>query len=332
MKNFHRLRREWKMIEAKYEVIRFIECGTRCRQTMDSVSGELLIYRVRDNPQITKEQLFSWFDQLLEQLIQYHRCHENQNYRYVNPYSVLVAKDGKLLLLDLDAESNGFVMRNLQKRAMRTHFVKPIVHITEGSGDLLDLYGYGKTIQFILANTNVEPSLSKFQENKLERIINKCLNESKGKQYRELKEVEKELPVVSNKLKWKDKKEWFFAMIAVLGIVVSAVSWICVHRLTQKQEHMMNWILEMEQQLEAEKERTDIDEIQESINSIETELLEEVQGVQKSVQSLNGVLDQHLSEAENKTAKNDEIEEKVSEEEQKEEVVEEAEIENKLME
>lgn len=293
-----------------------------------------MIYRVRDNPQITKEQLFTWFGQLLEQVIQYHRCHDDQNYRYINPYSVLVARDGKLLLLDLEAESNGFVMRNLQKRAMRTHFVKPVVHITEGSGDLLDLYGYGKTIQFILANTNVEPSLSKFQENKLERIINKCLNESKGKQYKELKEVEKELPVINEKRKWKDKKDWMFAVIAVIGIIFTAISWIFVHRLTQKQEYMTNWIWEIEQQLETERDKPDIDinEVHETINSVEAELLEEVHGVQESVQSMNELLDQHLSEAENETAENEEIEEQLNEEVQTKEAVVDVESENELTE
>lgn len=296
---------------------------------MDSVIGELLIYRVRDNPQITKEQLFAWFEQLLEQLIQYHRCYDDQNYRYINPYSVLVARDGKLLLLDLDAESNGFVMRNLQKRAMRAHFVKPVVHIMESSGNQLDLYGYGKTIQFILANTNVEPSLSKFQENKLERIINKCLNESKGKQYKELKEVKKELPVIRDKINWKEKKDWIFALVSVIGILVAGYSCFFAHRLKQKQEYMVNWIWEMEQQLETEKDKPDIDinEIQETINSVEAELLEEVHGVQESVQSVNELLNQHLSE----TVEKDEIDDQSREEENQEAVVE-IESENELTE
>lgn len=296
---------------------------------MDSVSGELLIYRVRDNPQITKEQLFAWFSQLLEQLIQYHRCHEDQNYRYINPYSVLVARDGKLLLLDLDAESNGFVMRNLQKRAMRAHFVKPVVHIMESNGNQLDLHGYGKTIQFILANTKVEPSLSKFQENKLERIINKCLNESKGKQYKELKEVEKELPVIREKINWKAKKDWILAMVSVVGILVAGCSCFFVHRLTKKQESIMNWIWEMEQQLETEKDRSDIDinEIQDTIDSVESELLEDIYGVQESVQSVNDLLNQHMSEIQTV-----EMEEQSSEEVQTQEAAEETEDEKELIE
>lgn len=299
---------------------------------MDSVYGELLIYRIRDNPQITKEQLFAWFSQLLEQLIQYHRCHDDQNYRYINPYSVLVARDGKLLLLDLDAESNGFVMRNLQKRAMRAHFVKPVVHIMESSGNQLDLHGYGKTIQFILANTNVEPSLSKFQENKLERIINKCLNESKGKQYKELKEIEKDLPVIRDKINWKSMKDWILAMISVVGIFVASCSCFFVHRLAQKQESMVNWIWEMEQQLETERDKPDIDinEIQDTINSVEEELLEEVYGVQESVQSVNELLNQHLSEIE--SVEKDEIEDQSSEDVKNQEAVNETENEKELIE
>lgn len=263
---------------------------------MDSMSGELLIYRVRDHPQVTKEQLFAWFAQLLEQVIQYHRCYDNQNYRYINPYSVFVAKDGKLLLLDLDAESNGFVMRNLQKRAMRAHFVKPVVHISEGSGDQLDLYGYGKTIQFILANTNVEPSLSKFQENKLERIINKCLNESKGKQYKEIKEIKKELPVIHKKIKWKDKKEWLLTGVAVIGIVITVCCCFFVYRLTQNQERMMDWIWEIEQQLETDEEKSDSNEMQEKLDDVEGEVFEEIQKVRENIQSVNERLEQHLNE------------------------------------
>lgn len=326
---FHRFRKEWEIIETKYEVIRFIEHGTRCRSSMDSVSGELLIYRVRDNPQITKEQLFAWFEQLLEQLIQYHRCYEDQNYKYINPYSVLVARDGKLLLLDLDAESNGFVMKNLQKRAMRAHFVKPVVHIMESSGNQLDLYGYGKTIQFILANTNVEPSLSKFQENKLERIINKCLNESKGKQYKELKEVKKELPVIRDKINWKGKKEWIVAILSVVGILFAGYSCFYAYQVKEKQEDMVNWIWEMEQQLEMEKDKPDVDinEIQETIHRVEAELLEEVHDVQENVQSVNELLDQHLSE----TTGKDKMDGQLREEEKQETVVK-IEEENKLTE
>lgn len=161
---------------------------------MDYLPGELLIYRLKRCPEMEKPLLFDWMKQLLYQLEQFHRCRSNESYRYLNPYSVLVTQEDKLLLLDLEAESNEFVLRNMQKRAMRNHFVKPVVNIRDNSRISLDLYGYGKTIQFILANVNVEPSLTKREENRLEKIIGKCLCENQKKQYEDLKQIKKELP------------------------------------------------------------------------------------------------------------------------------------------
>lgn len=287
-----------EIIEAKYEVIRFIEHGMRCRPSMDRTTGELLIYRVRDHPYISKEQLFAWFRQLLEQLIQYHRCHDNQNYRYLNPYSVLVARDGKLLLLDLDAESNEFVLRNLQKRAMRAHFVKPVAHLTEGTGELLDLHGYGKTIQFILANLNIEPSLTRFQANKLEKVINKCLNESTGKSYKELKQLEKDLPAVKENAGWKVKKEILLAAATALSILTASCSCIFSIRLNQQQKYMKNWMWKMEQQWENDDELLGQEEIEELVSGVQTEVKEEMEIVQESIKSVSEQLNEHLKEEE----------------------------------
>lgn len=276
---------------------------------MDRVAGELLIYRIRDNPYVMKEQLFAWFQQLLEQLIQYHQCHENQNYRYLNPYSVLVTRDGKLLLLNLDADSNEFVLLNLQKRAMRAHFVKPIVHITEGAGEQLDLYGYGKTIQFILANTNVEPSLSRFQENKLEKIINKCLNESPGKKYNELIQIKKELPIISVKSEWKLKKELLLAIITVISIVGVIVSCVFVYNIMKEQESIRAWIWEEEKQKEYMEESVTEEEIEEKIKHVQENLLKEIGDVQESVRIIEEQVNQHLSEMEEKLEREEKLKE-----------------------
>ena len=199
-------------IQDHYDVLKFIEHGGRCRPAMDYIQGELLIYRLKHCKEMEKALLFEWMRELLCQLEYFHKCFSNQGYRYVNPYSVLVTAKGKLLLLDLKAESNEFVLRNMQKRAMREHFVKPIVHIRENTRISLDLYGYAKTIQFILANVHVEPSLTSREENRLEKIIDKCLCKNSKKQYDDLKQVHKELPSLRGRNrkpgKKEQKKEW----------------------------------------------------------------------------------------------------------------------------
>ncbi len=173
---------------------------------MDCVQGELLIYRIKRCPEMEKSVLFSWMRQLATQIEQYHRCRNNKCYRYINPYSVLVTRDDKILLLDLEAESNAFVMKSMQKRAMRSHFVKPIVHIKENSRISLDLYGYSKTIQFLLASTYVAPALTCLEKRRLLKMIEKCLNENSKKQYEDMKQVEKELPYVKEVKEQKSRK------------------------------------------------------------------------------------------------------------------------------
>lgn len=263
---------------------------------MDWVNGELLIYRVKDNPQIEKEILFDWMRQLLDQLQKYHQCHKNQNYRYLNPYSVLIARDGKLLLLDLEAESNEFVLRNLQKRAMRTHFVKPIVHISESSGDALDLYGYGKTMQFILANTKVEPSLTRNQENKLEKIINKCLNENPGKQYKGLKQVEKELPVIRNKQLWEEKKHLVFSATAIASITACVGCCILFYNVMQQQKNLKIWVSELQRMQNEESTAVKAEDVEVLVESLESKLREEIGYTEESIADVNSLLEQHIEE------------------------------------
>lgn len=205
-------------IVANYDVLKFIEHGGRCRPAMDYLPGELLIYRLKRCPEMEKAFLFDWMKQLLYQLELFHRCRSNESYRYLNPYSVLVTQEEKLLLLDLEAESNEFVLRNMQKRAMRNHFVKPVVNIRENTKISLDLYGYGKTIQFILANVIVEPSLTKREENRLEKIIDKCLCENQKKQYEDLKQIKKELPSMQER-KLEIPGKWGIGIAILAGIL-----------------------------------------------------------------------------------------------------------------
>lgn len=204
-----------------YDVLKFIEHGGRCRPAMDYVQGELLIFRLKRCREMEKTLLFEWMRELLRQLEQFHKCFGNRGYRYMNPYSVLVTEEGKLLLLDLEAESNEFVLRNMQKRAMRDHFVKPIVQIRENTKLSLDLYGYAKTIQFILANVQVEPSLTSREENRLEKIIDNCLCKNSKKQYEDFKRIQRELPT-ARRQQWeigkKIRKKWLIlpALAALL--------------------------------------------------------------------------------------------------------------------
>lgn len=235
-----------------------------------------MIYRVRRCPEIEKEVLFAWFKQLLVQIEQYQRYRNGQCYRYVNPYSVLITKEDQILLLDLEAESNAFVLKNLQKRAMREHFVKPIIHIKENTKLSLDLYGYAKTIQFILAGTKVMPSLSGREEYRLAKLIGKCLNENPKKQYDDLKQVEKALPVMKRERKSNFKR----ISITVIGCVIFGTAGLFYFNLQHEEKNGQDSQVKTEENQETENQEEQqekppdrMDELTEEIHKLEQYLL-----------------------------------------------------------
>lgn len=182
-----------------YEVLRFIEHGAHCRQSMDCVEGTILIYYLRDHPEMQKQMLFEWFRQIGTNLEQFRRCRKGQSYRYLNPYSVVVSEEERLLLMNLEAPENEFVMKKMQQRAVREHFVKPLFAMGAGGHPAADLFGFGKTIQFMLAYTSPVPALTRREEIRLTRIIDRCTG-SRGKQYEEIGQAVRELPEVKKKV------------------------------------------------------------------------------------------------------------------------------------
>lgn len=178
-----------------YEVLKFIEHGVHCRQSMDCVQGTILLNYLKENPQIEKGMLISWFRELAASVDQYHRSHSRQNYRYLNPCSIVVSEEGTLFLLDMEAPDNEPVMKRMQKRAVRNHFVKPVYEIGTAGNNDADLFAYGRTIQFVLAYSEVYPVLSRREENRLSRVIDRCTGETR-KKYTDLQQVLKDLPPV----------------------------------------------------------------------------------------------------------------------------------------
>ena len=164
--------------EKGYDVVRFIEHGGKCRPAMDYVRGQTLIGRLQTEKKIPKKLLFQWFRMLCTQLDCYHRSKGMQCYRYLSPYSVIVTREEKLLLLDLSVPGNGFVMKKMQIPAVRAHFVMPAGKKRSGMAVGIDLYGLGKLFQFMLAYTSVAPPLTWKEEFMMSLVIQKCTGEN----------------------------------------------------------------------------------------------------------------------------------------------------------
>ena len=283
-------------IEINYEVIRFVEHGNRCRPAMDYVPGKLLLYRLKRYPKVEKKILFEWLKQLLYQLELYHRCYHDQCYRYLNPYSVLITSDSRVLLLNLEAESNDFVLRNMQKRSMRNHFLKPIVHIRENTKLSLDLYGFGKTIQFILASAKVEPSLTRREEYRLSKIIEKCLGENPKKQYENLKQVKKELSLLPKGNGIRVKKKAAVLCVAV-GMLFFWGGTVCVRKAQEKRDYTENGVseeMESEDGIEEAEGKTEIGILEMEIKELQDPLWQNTSSKNREIIEKGEVLQREL--------------------------------------
>ena len=130
-------------LEKMYEVLKFVEYGGYCRRSMDCVHGMLLIDRMKNEAVVDKAVLFGWFRKMAVCAEQYERCGEGQNYKYLNPYGIVLSDEGEVLFLDTESRENAEVMKQMQKRAVRSHFIRPVYEMDTGGSREPDRVGYG---------------------------------------------------------------------------------------------------------------------------------------------------------------------------------------------
>lgn len=269
-----------------YEVIKLIEHDGRCHVTMDCAQGRLLGERLKEEPWVSKGTMFAWFQSLVTQIEQYHRCKKNQCYRYLNPWSVLVCEDDTLLLLDLEAASNEFVIKNMQRRMMRRYFVKKVLRM-EGSQRMeTDLYSLGKTIQYILAHAHLDSKLTRRETYQLSRIISKCLGDNPKKIYQDFKQIQKQLPKITNPKSEKMKRK---IMKSVLAAVVICLAFQVILHYREVGE------------TDAIAEQTEV------LGTQETQQTQSTQGTQSIEETQNGQEAQNLQKAEEKSEEADSL-------------------------
>lgn len=177
-----------------YAVMRFVTSNGRCHKGSDFLKGQLLTDYFKICPQVGKSQMMQWMRQLLKQLEEYHKCSRGSYYRYVNPYMFVLTAEGKIVLLDLQAESNRMLVRQMQREAIRTKFLPQEEPYYKRGSMALDIYGLGKTMQYMLAHADLQPVLSKFEEYTYQQIIKKCLNLKSEKRYSSVTPILKKFP------------------------------------------------------------------------------------------------------------------------------------------
>lgn len=205
-----------------YDVLRLITHGQTCYISSEYVEGRILAGWLKSNPNITKEQLFSLIREITNQLSMIHKCRKKPYYQYVNPYSLVVTEDGMLYFLDLEAGSNEKRLRFMQRRIVRECFLpKDEAYYQRGSAKL-DIYGLGKTIQYLLATAMPTPPLSGREERRFLRIILKCLNDQIKTSYQNAADIRRNIPQYKKKAEHTPVIRKRLVMAAGVTVILSA--------------------------------------------------------------------------------------------------------------
>ncbi len=177
-----------------FDVLRLIEHNQKCYISSDYTEGNTLVRQLKYHPNMTKQQVLFWIHEIARNLSCIHRCRGNPCYQYVTPYTIIVTREGELCFLDMGAKSNEKLQNKMNHRSVRDHFLPSEELYYHQASVGLDIYGYGKTIQYLLSETEITPALKKREEAKLRRIITKCLDMHSKHAYSNMSQIQKELP------------------------------------------------------------------------------------------------------------------------------------------
>lgn len=208
---------------SSYEVLKLVMNGERCYVSTDYVRGRPLIQWLKYHSRIPKEQMYQWLLEIIRQLENFHRCRENPCYQYLNPYSIIVTEEERLLLLDVGSGNQEDILHQMQRRKIRENFLSPDNQYYQKTTEREDVYSLGKTFQYILAVTETDPPLTRREEIRFQKIISKCLNQKSGKQYQTIREVSEHFPKrkeQSNHQK-RNRRTWIIAGVAGLFFILT---------------------------------------------------------------------------------------------------------------
>ena len=202
-----------------YEILKFVMHSDKCYMSTDIVKGKPLIVWLKYHAHITKEQFYEWARQIIADLDHFHRCRGNPCYQYVNPYSVIVGEDRKVYLLDLASKEQEDMMHLMQRRYVRENFLSPENQYYQKSEEKEDIYGFGKTIQYVLSSVELEPKLKFLESVRIQKFITRCLDKQGKKRYRKLSDLSGQFTLSEKR---NGSKKIMYAMVAlvVIGLLV----------------------------------------------------------------------------------------------------------------
>lgn len=189
-------------MQQNYEVIRFVQQNGKYHIIMDYVEGELLCNYIRKECNLKKEQLLKIFLLIAKEMNCLEKSDGAEYFPYLTPIHIVRKKDGTI----------AFLKNNEKYAKQMMEKTQPFIPL-DGTNDYI--YSYGRTIQFLLSNTECVPKLSWKEERKFKTIISKCLNIKSKKRYRNAQDIVNQLNPM--------KKKTILYVIPLLMIVTLAL-------------------------------------------------------------------------------------------------------------
>ena len=189
--------------QGDFETYKFVDHGGKIQSVLDYIEGESLFYKIQNSVQFSKAQLFKWLNELCMQLEYYHK-HKHHAYQYLNPYTIIITKDHRIRLLNLDSKENEDILIYIQKVVIRDLFYYQ--SNSKRNKIYTDYYSLGKLLQFLLSCGNFIPRLKVRETRIFSKIIQKCLSNDSETQFQNMKQLQKKFPKVKE-VPQKNSKE-----------------------------------------------------------------------------------------------------------------------------
>ena len=212
--------------KGEYDVLRLIEHNQVCYISSGCIRGTPLMGWLKYHRVMKKQEFVRMVRLLARQLEKIHRCRKQKFYQYVNPYSVVVGEDGNLYFLDLGVPSNEETLQKMQRRTVREHFLPPEAPYYQRASAGLDIYGFGRTLQYLLSEAELEPRLTGGEERKFRKVISRCLERQSKQAFQTISEIPRYLPEPKEKKEWKWRPHKALAAVAALGILAALAGFL----------------------------------------------------------------------------------------------------------